>query len=217
MQRTARAIVIQTVVLVVLLGAAALAATYWYKGQNYVQSKDAQVSVPMAQVGSLAVGVLTSWNVSVGTQVTAGQVLGTVQAAGAPAGSALDLTAPFAGTVLESDGVKGETVAPGAPLAWIGRMQDMGVTAYIKETAIRHVSAGQSVDVTVDAFPGTTFSGTVQQVGLASASTFSLLPSAPQSGDFTKVTARIPVQIRLTGFADNLLPGESATVRIHLH
>jgi multidrug resistance efflux pump len=225
-QRSGRGILVQVVVFVVLLAALAIGLNYWYQGQNYVTTSDAQVSAPTAAVGSLVAGTLASWTVSPGDQVTAGQVLGTVQPAAASLGPssgsaaaappAVNITAPFAGTVLESTAVAGETVAPGTALAYVGNLSAVGITAYVKETKIRNVAAGQKVDVRVDAFPGTTFSGTVKQVGLAAAGTFSLLPTTSQGGEFTKVTQRIPVTISLDGAGGGLIPGESAEVRIHI-
>jgi multidrug resistance efflux pump len=219
MPRAGRAILVQVVVWVVLLGAAAIAGTYWYQGQNYVITNDAQVTVPMAAVGAPAAGTLTSWSVKEGDAVTAGQVLGVVRpgpAAGASAAPSLDVVAPMAGTVLEQSAVAGETVVPGETLAYVGDLSSPSITAYVKETDIRNVAAGQRVDATVDAFPGTTFAGKVQRIGLATAGTFSLLPAAPQGGEFTKVTQRIPVVIALQGPSGQLLPGESATVKIHI-
>jgi len=218
-QRAGRGILIQVVVLVVLVAAVALGLTFWYQGQNYVSTDDAQVTAPTAPVGALVAGTLTTWTAQVGDTVSSGQVLGAVTPAGAPGAAtpAMDIVAPFAGTVLDVDAVAGQTVTPGAPLAYIGNLAQISVTAYVKESVIRNVATGQRVDVTVDALPGTTFSGTVQQLGLATAATFSLLPSATQSGDFTKVAQVIPVEVSLGGPAEQLVPGESAEVRIHIH
>ena len=232
MQRAGRAILVQIVVFVVLVAAAAIAVSFWYQGQNFVTTQDAQVTAPMAPVGSLAAGTLTSWNVKTGDTVTAGQVLGAVTPVGAPAAAhpagaaatpavpaaaaTMDITAPFAGTVLQSVAISGQTVAPGAPLAYVADLSAPTITAYVKETQIRNVAAGQKVDATIDAFPGTSFEGTVKSVGLATAGTFSLLPAASQSGSFTKVTQVIPVEVSLNGPLGGLVPGESAAVKIHI-
>jgi multidrug resistance efflux pump len=218
-QRSAsRGILIQVVVFVVLLGAVALGLTYWYQGQNYVTTDDAQVTAPIAPVGALATGTLATWTAQVGAAVQDGQVLGTIAPAGARPGTApLDVVAPFAGTVLNVSAVAGQTVTPGTVLAYVGELSQTTVTAYVKETQIRNVAVGQRADVTVDALPGTTFVGQVQQIGEATAATFSLLPSATQDGAFTKVTQVIPVTVSLGAPAGQLLPGESAEVRIHLH
>lgn len=230
-QRSAgRGIVIQVAVFVVLLAALALGLDFWYQGQNYVQTADAQVSAPIAPLGALATGTLLTWTAQAGQSVAAGQILGTIRPVGGAAAAAsggaaaaatapqvVDVVAPFAGTVLDVAAVAGETVTPGMPLAYLGKLADTTVTAYVKETQIRSVAVGQRVTVTVDALPGTTFSGTVDSIGEATAATFSLLPSTTQNGDFTKVTQVIPVTVGLQAAAGQLLPGESAEVRIHLH
>lgn len=241
MQRAGRAILVQVVAFVVVIAAVAIAVAFWYQGQNYVESQDAQVSAPLAPVGSLAVGTLTSWRVRTGEAVTQGETLGTVMVpaaaspatvtpAATPAAKAtvaavpvrtaptvLRIVAPMAGTVVHDLAVSGETVTPGVPLVYIADLRNPTITAYIKETAIRNVAVGQRVDTTIDAFPGTKFQGTVQRIGLATAATFSLLPTTTQSGAFTPVTQRVPVVISLSGPAGGLIPGESASVRIHLH
>ncbi len=229
MQRTGRAILVQVAIFVVIVAAAAIAVSFWYQGQYYVSSQDAQVTAPMAPVGSLVTGTLSNWKVNVGTAVSSGEIMGAVvpaataapRAAAAGSGAAtapasVAIVAPFAGTVVENQAVAGETVTPGEALAYVADLRATTITAYIKETAIRNIAAGQRVDVTIDAFPGTKFVGQVENVGLATASTFSLLPTSTQSGSFTKVTQRIPVVITLDGTIAGLVPGESASVRIHI-
>ncbi len=232
-----RSILIQAVVLLVVLGAAALGAYYWYQAQNYVTTSDAQVSAPMAAVGAPTAGILVAWTAHVGQSVKAGQVLGRIRvalaaaaaapspssntsntsktAAAAPAATTVPIRAPLAGVVVNDTAVPGGVVAPGVPLGYVAALKRMGVTAYVKETAIRHVANGQTVRVHIDALPGTTLRGRVRRLGLATAGTFSLLPTTSQGGTFTPVTQRIPVHITLQGVPAALVPGESATVRIH--
>ncbi len=224
MERGARAIIAPLVIVVVLLAAAVIAVFYWYQGQNYVISNDAQVTAPMAPVLALGSGALSTWTASQGETVTAGQSLGTLHvvgasvasASGTASGAAVNVVAPIAGTVVDSTALQGETVLPGATLAYVADLSAPSITAYIRETTIRNVASGEPVDVRISAFPGSTFTGTVEQVGLATASTFSLLPAPAQSGDFTKVVQRIPVVISLSNVIGDLAPGESAWVRIHI-
>ena len=51
-------------------------------------------------------------------------------------------------------------------------------------------------------FPGVRFNGKVFQIGSSTASVFSLIPANNASGNFTKVTQRIPVKISIDS-ADN--------------
>jgi multidrug resistance efflux pump len=74
----------------------------------------------------------------------------------------------------------------------------------------------QTVDVYVDSFPGTALTGKVDQIGLATAGTFSLLPTSNTTGNYTKVTQVIPIKISLDGYRGlGLVPGMSVSIRIH--
>jgi membrane fusion protein (multidrug efflux system) len=90
------------------------------------------------------------------------------------------------------------------------------VEANIKETDIRHLSPGMTVDVAIDAYPDQTFSGTVERIGEAATSEFALLPNPNPSGNFTKVTQRLPVRIALKPSAIPLRPGMMAVVNIEI-
>ncbi len=200
----------------VVLAAGGIALVSWYNGSNYVNASAAQVSAPLAPIGALAAGTLASWSATVGERVTSGTVLGTVAVAGAPTGTTVDIQAGLSGTVVESAAVAGQTVDPGSPLAYVANLSNPSITAYVKETEITNVRVGQTADVHVDALPNTTINGTVQSIILGTASEFSLLPTAAPSGSLNTVTQYIPVVIALSGNPGGLLPGESATVRIHL-
>src|SRR5207248_9770028 len=91
--------------------------------------------------------------------------------------------------------------------------------AYVDENAINNVSKGQSVDIHIDAYSDTSFTGHVNLIVQAAAGQFSLLPNQdPTSGNFTKVGQRIPVVITLDGTSGkDIVPGMSAEATIHLH
>ena len=94
----------------------------------------------------------------------------------------------------------------------------MKVTAYVDETAVKSIAVGQTADIHVDAY-NSTVSGHVTQIISAAASQFSLLPTTDNSsGNYTKVSQRIPVYIYTNSPPDgSLLPGMSVEVTIHLH
>jgi membrane fusion protein (multidrug efflux system) len=71
------------------------------------------------------------------------------------------------------------------------------VEANPKETELTNVRPGQKVTVTVDSYPGETWSGTVDSISPASGSSFSLLPAQNTSGNWVKVVQRIPMRIRI--------------------
>jgi multidrug resistance efflux pump len=102
-------------------------------------------------------------------------------------------------------------------LAIIGDTNHLYVSANIKESNILRLETGQYVEVHIDALPGKTFEGTVENIGRATASTFSLLPAQNDTGNYTKVTQVIPIKIAIADAADTgIMIGMNASVRIHL-
>ena len=73
------------------------------------------------------------------------------------------------------------------------------------------------MDINVDAYPDKIFSGTVESIGQATNSTFSLLPSQNSSGSYTKVTQLIPIRININEAKGvTLMPGMNAFVKIYI-
>ncbi len=91
----------------------------------------------------------------------------------------------------------GATVAPGQSLLEIVPTTGIYITANYKETQLGNMGPGQDVDITVDAYKGTTFHGRVESIGPASQNTFSLIPAQNATGNFVKVTQRLPVRISI--------------------
>lgn len=196
---------------------------YWiYNDYTYYSTDDAQVTGQIVNVSAPATGLLTSLSIKQGDSVTSGETIGTITlASGAASGSSvtLNLQSPMSGTVLQVPAVAGQAVAPGLAIAQITDLTALTVTAYVDENAINNVSVGQAVDIHIDAYSDTSFTGHVKQIVQATAGQFSLLPNEdPTSGNFTKVGQRIPVIITLdNNGGKDLVPGLSAEVTIHLH
>ncbi len=89
----------------------------------------------------------------------------------------------------------GQTVSPGTVLLTLVPT-DVYITANFKETQMGNIRKGQPVDVSVDAYKGVKFDGVVETISPASQNSFSLIPSQNASGNFVKVTQRVPVRIR---------------------
>ena len=89
----------------------------------------------------------------------------------------------------------GATVAPGQSLLDIIPSYGTYITANYKETQLGKIRVGQAVDVNVDAYKGTLFRGKVQTIAPASQNTFSLVPAQNATGNFVKVTQRLPIRI----------------------
>jgi len=121
------------------------------------------------------------------------------------------ISAPVAGIVGRKSMSLGDRVQPGQQLAAISRVDDLWVTANYRETQIRDMHPGQAVSLKIDAL-GAEMRGTVESVGGATGSRFSLFPPENASGNYVKVVQRIPVRIHLDPGQpglDRLRPGMS--------
>jgi membrane fusion protein (multidrug efflux system) len=104
------------------------------------------------------------------------------------------VVAPIAGRVAKRSVEVGNVIAVGQPiLALVG--DDLWVTANFKETQLAKMRPGQAVSVRIDAVPGIDFAGHVDSVQRATGSYFSLLPAENATGNYVKVTQRVPVKI----------------------
>ena len=127
------------------------------------------------------------------------------------------LIAPASGVVSKKSVEIGQLVQPGQPLMTVVPLDDIWVTANLKETEIADVTPGDSADITVDTYGGRHFRGHVESLSPATGAKFSLLPPDNATGNFTKVVQRIPVRIRLDQAADAahpLRPGMSVVATI---
>jgi multidrug resistance efflux pump len=213
-----KAIALIVVLGIVLLGGGIGAAYYYNNVANYITTDDASIQGDMVTIGSMVPGKLSDWKVKEGDTVKKGDVLGTVEVAptaGKTGTSTVDIVATANGTVIQSKAVKDQMVGAGTPLAMTADLNNLYVVANVLETDINDIRTGKTVKLTVDAFPGTNFDGHVDHLGLATQSTFSLLPASNASGNYTKVTQRVPVVIKLDGYeGKQLLPGLNAYVKI---
>jgi multidrug resistance efflux pump len=214
---TARRMILINVILLIVLVGGGFAGYYFYnKSVTYLSTDNAMVSGQQVAIASPAAGKLTDWNAKQGDKFNKGEKIGAVQTMGANGqSSTINITAPTDGTIVQNNAVKNTIVGAGSPLAISYDLSKLWVTANIKETDINDVKVGQDVDVYADAFPNTTISGKVDTIGLATAGTFSLLPSNNSSGNYTKETQVIPVKITLDSYGVDLVPGMNVTVRIH--
>jgi len=89
------------------------------------------------------------------------------------------------------------------------------IEVLLKETKLTDVRVGQPVEISVDAYPGRRFAGTVERVGNVATNQFALLPNPNPSGNFTKIAQRVPVRVKVDQPDDNSLrPGMMVEVDI---
>jgi membrane fusion protein (multidrug efflux system) len=126
------------------------------------------------------------------------------------------IVAPTGGVVGERKVRVGQLVSPGTQA--LSLVQDEPwVLANYKETQLANVRKGDTVEITVDALPGITIKGHVEEIAPASGSQFALLPPDNATGNFTKIVQRIPVKIVLEADAnvrERLRPGMSVISKI---
>jgi membrane fusion protein (multidrug efflux system) len=134
------------------------------------------------------------------------------------------LYAPADGVIAKRWLLPGDVVQPSQSVFTLTKSKNLWVVAFLEETRIGEIYKGQDVKFTIDAFPGVRFSGKVFLVGSSTASVFSLIPANNASGNFTKVTQRIPVRVSISSVdknkelsSYNILSGMSAVVKIIKH
>ena len=125
-----------------------------------------------------------------------------------------EIRSPIGGVVDRTFANGGEYVAPGQRLLMIHDPSEVWVDANVRETEIRHLELGMLAEIKIDAYPGRVFTGEVTRIGDAATSEFALLPSPNPSGNFTKITQRIPIRIALSQSGGLLRPGMMVEVDI---
>jgi len=148
------------------------------------------------------------------------------------------IRAPIQGVVDKTFVEVGEYVTPGQRLALVHNPDRVWIEANVKETEVRKLKIGQQVDVSVDAYPGEGsidkilsmvgieshdngntdegFIGHVIAIGNSTTAEFALLPSPNPSGNFTKITQRLPVRIAIDQKERRLRPGMMVEINIDI-
>ncbi|SFF51537.1 Multidrug resistance efflux pump [Duganella sp. CF458] len=126
------------------------------------------------------------------------------------------ITAPADGQLGQVNVRRGAYVASGAQLMGLVP-REMWVIANLKETQMNGVQVGQGATFKVDALDGATLTGQVERISPATGSEFAVLPADNATGNFVKISQRIPVRIKIDQgqkLAQRLRPGMSVIVSI---
>ncbi len=105
--------------------------------------------------------------------------------------------APADGYVTQFSLRPGDVVKPQQQLFPFIESNDWWVKANFKETDVDLIEPGMRAEVTVDIYGGKKFEGKVESISRGAAASFSLLPPQNTTGNWVKVTQRIPVRIRM--------------------
>ncbi len=110
----------------------------------------------------------------------------------------------------------GEYVTAGQTMFALMATDSMWIEANIKETDLTHVRPGQKATLVIDTYPDRELQAVVSGISPAAGSEYSVLPAQNATGNWVKITQRVPVRLELTGDTHGvpLRAGMSANVSI---
>ena len=125
--------------------------------------------------------------------------------------------APQDGTVSSRKVEEGMYVNVGSPLFTIVP-DDVWIVANFKENQLRHMKAGQIVEIKIDTYPDKKFKGKIDSIQRSSGAKSSMFPPENAVGSFVKIVQRIPVKIVFDEPIDkniyNIVPGMSVVPKV---
>lgn len=218
MSRLVKGIILNIIIIVVLVGGGALGYFYYYQSTNFVKTDNAMIDAKVIPLSASASGTLSTYDLTVGKHISKDDTIAeiTTQDASGKA-KKVPVKAPQEGTVVQANDVEDQLVQQGASIGQAYNKDDMYITANIDEANIEKIEKGQKVDIKIDAFADKDFTGHIETITNATASSFSLLPSSNSDANYTKVGQVVPVKISIDnaqGF--DLRPGMNVSVKVHI-
>lgn len=129
------------------------------------------------------------------------------------------IKAPCDGIISKRTVREGQYVLSGQSLGALVENGNLWVTANFKETQLKKMKIGQKVRISIDAYPDLALKGRIESFSGATGAKYSLLPPDNSTGNFIKITQRIPVKIAIDGLSEastsSLYPGFSVFVRVY--
>ena len=125
------------------------------------------------------------------------------------------VTAPADGVLAQASSFQaGQLVSAGTALFSLVENKNNWVEANFKETQLTHMRPGQEAEVTFDTYPDQPIKATIQSIGAGTGSEFTLIPAQNATGNWVKVSQRIPVRLSVEDTQMALRTGMSATVEV---
>ena len=121
------------------------------------------------------------------------------------------IQADQAGRVVSLTGAVGQYAQAGTSLTMFVP-DETWVTANFKEAQLDAMRPGQPVRLTIDAYPGRVFHGSVASIQSGSGTAFSLLPAQNATGNYVKIVQRVPVKIVLSDAPADVAVGPGMSV-----
>jgi membrane fusion protein (multidrug efflux system) len=103
--------------------------------------------------------------------------------------------APLSGKIGKKNVSEGQFVQAGTPLFSVVNDSTFWIVANFKENQVETLTPGKKVEIRIDAFEDAKITGTIASLSEATGAKFALLPPDNSSGNFVKVTQRIPIKI----------------------
>jgi membrane fusion protein (multidrug efflux system) len=124
--------------------------------------------------------------------------------------------AGISGTIAKLELHPGEFVTRGQPIFSLVQNDRVWIEANLKETQLTKLKIGQTASFEVDAYPGVTLASKVSSIAPASGAEFAILPAQNATGNWVKITQRVPVRMQVTSNQDlpDLRAGMSVSVAI---
>ncbi|MGY0412531.1 HlyD family efflux transporter periplasmic adaptor subunit [Staphylococcus sp. mip270_02] len=203
-----------TIVVLVIIGVVGF--HFYNQATGFVSTENAKVDGEQIKVSAPASGEIKSFDVKNNEKLSKGDKVAEIAAKGGDGQSQnMDIKMPQDGTIVKTDGMEGSIAQAGSPIAYAYNLDDSYITANVDEKDISDVEEGKDVNVKLDGEKAE-LKGKVEEIGKATASSFSMMPSSNTDGNYTKVSQVVPVKISLDSKpSKNVVPGMNAEVKIH--
>ncbi|PTI21123.1 HlyD family secretion protein [Staphylococcus xylosus] len=203
-----------TIVVLVIIGVVGF--HFYNQATGFVSTENAKVDGEQIKVSAPASGEIKSFDVKNNEKLSKGDKVAEIAAKGEDGQSQnMDIKMPQDGTIVKTDGMEGSIAQAGSPIAYAYNLDDSYINANVDEKDISDVEEGKDVNVKLDGEKAE-LKGKVEEIGKATASSFSMMPSSNTDGNYTKVSQVVPVKISLDSKpSKNVVPGMNAEVKIH--
>lgn len=209
-------VLINVITIVVLVIIGVVGFHFYNQATGFVSTDNAKVDGEQIKVSAPAAGEIKSFDVKNNEKLSKGDKVAEIATKGEDGQSQkMDIKMPQDGTIVKTDGMEGSMAQAGSPIAYAYNLDDSYITANVDEKDIADVEEGKDVNITLDG-EDAELKGKVEEVGKATASSFSMMPSTNSDGNYTKVSQVVPVKISLDSKpSNNVVPGMNDEVKIH--
>ena len=125
--------------------------------------------------------------------------------------------APMSGRITQADRLLlGQQLVSGLPVVTIVANSQSYVEANFKETELADMQIGQPAVIEFDAYPDLKLKGHVASIGAGTGSEFSILPAQNATGNWVKVTQRVPIRVAIDQASPRqLIAGISSHITVY--